>query len=262
MPHFTRGSLASRIETRPLPLGEVLRLGHGVLTGAAQIHVKGFLHFDLKPTNVLYTDGDVPMIADFGQARKLSPTGVVQMPPMYPTAIPPETYLSGTGSVASDIYQIGLLLYRAVNGDDFYRAQEPHPAVLKDRVIRGRFPDRGRFLPHVPRRLRTLIRKALRADPGTRYQSATEVQDDLSKVEFALDWTAEPLPTAGRQWRVVRADGSKLFVYLLADGARWKTEVYTEASARRAKGRATFWKRQLSLNDAFAHLTQVFQELE
>ena len=73
------------------------------------------------------------------------------------------------------MYQVGLLLYRAVNGDAHYRKQVPNWSDLPSMVIKGRFPDRRSFLPHVPARIRTIIRTALHKDFSKRYGSAAEM---------------------------------------------------------------------------------------
>jgi serine/threonine protein kinase len=102
----------------------------------------------------------------------------------------------------ADIYHAGLLMYRALNGDDFYASQIPADlAVLEAKISSGKFPDRKKFMPHVPARLRTLVRKALQVNPADRFQTATEMADALSRVSLALDWSVEPLLLGGFRWR-------------------------------------------------------------
>ena len=66
MPFCNAGSLADRIRNNPLSLREAQRVGIGILNGLAQVHLAGFVHFDLKPTNVLFGASDEPLVADFG----------------------------------------------------------------------------------------------------------------------------------------------------------------------------------------------------
>ena len=194
MPYYRNKSLANRIQDRPLQLSEVQRVAQGILAGLAHIHLRGYIHFDIKPTNVLFSNLERPMIADFGQSRAISSTGVVTVPPLYINAQPPETISTGVATTVADIYHVGLLMYRALNGDSFYTAQIPaDPTLLPARIASGKFPNRKRFMPHVPSRLRTLVRKALRVDPADRFQTATEMADALGRVDVNLDWSAEPL---------------------------------------------------------------------
>lgn len=265
MPYFPNGSLSKRIKDRPLRLSDVLRIAQGVLAGLAHIHLGKFVHFDIKPSNVLFSDTDVPMVADFGQSRPMSAAGVATAPDkVYRTAFPPEALVAGAGTVHSDVYQTGLLLYRVLNGDPFFRAQIPADSmVLLDRIARGKFPDRQSFMPHVPKRLRSLVRKALRTDPAARFQTATEMADAFGRVRLALDWDVELVVAGGCRWKASRLGHADLIVELSSKAGGWVVETFTEKTGepRRAKGRAENWRAGLSLRDAHAHLKRVFERL-
>jgi serine/threonine protein kinase len=264
MPYYSKGSLTDRICDRPLQLSEVLRVAQGVLAGLAHIHLKGYVHFDVKPSNILFSNTDKPMVADFGQSRAISASGVVTTPGLYFSAQPPETIKTSAATKVADIYHTGLLLYRALNGDSFFISQIPgDEALLSQRILSGKFPDRSRFMPHVPSRMRTLIRKALRPDPAHRFQTATEMADALSKVSLVLDWSVEPLQQDGFRWRASRIGHADLVVELTSHSSTWAVETFTEksADARRAKGKSENWRGGLSLNEAHVHLTDVFERL-
>ncbi len=264
MPFYPNGSLMDRIGDRPLQLSEVQRIAQSVLAGLAHIHQIGFIHFDLKPSNVLFSKRNQPLVADFGQSRIISPTGVVTVPPMYETARPPEVIRTSVATTHADIYQVGLLLYRALNGDPFYEAQIPANSNALERMIeKGRFPDRHRFMPHVPSRLRTLVRKALKVDPADRFQTATAMADALSRVDVGLDWVAEPLPLGGFRWRADRVGQCSLIVELQNHGSSWGVQTFTQTDhePRRAKCKTDNWKGGLSEGDAYAHLEEVFEKL-
>lgn len=264
MPYYKKGSLAERIQDRPLRLSEVQRVLQGVLAGLAHIHLTGYIHFDVKPSNVLFSKTDRPMVADFGQSRAISPIGVVTVPPLYMSAQPPETISTGVATTVADIYHTGLLMYRALNGDIFYTSQIPaDDAVMEAKISRGKFPDRTRFMPHVPSRIRTLVRKALRVNPADRFQTATEMADALSRVNLILDWSVEPLQLGGFRWRALRPDQCDLVVEMTNQGKTWDVQIFTEKKnePRRAKGRKENWQSGLSRDDAFAHLNDIFETL-
>jgi eukaryotic-like serine/threonine-protein kinase len=264
MPYHRRGSLADRIQDRPLKLSEVHRVTQGVLSGLAHIHLTGYIHFDVKPSNVLFSQTDKPMVADFGQSREISPTGVVTVPPLYFSAQPPETINSGVATTVADIYHVGLLMYRALNGDSFFTSQVPtNDVLLRSLISRGKFPDREKFMPHVPSRIRTLVRKAIRINPVDRFQTATEMADALSRADLVLDWSVKPLRLGGLRWRALRPDQCDLVVELTNQGRTWEVEAFTERKnePRRAKGKKEIWRSGLSRDDAFVHLKDVFEGL-
>jgi serine/threonine protein kinase len=263
MPYFPSGSLADRIHTDPIPLQDLQRVAQGVLGGLARIHAAGFLHLDIKPSNVLFTDADIPMVADFGQARSIGKNGFVQMPPMYCPSIPPETWVHSTATFQSDIYQVGLLLYRAVNGDGVFQLGAPAPQELRPKTIAGKFPDRSLFLPHVPKRVRTLIRKALKTDPSDRYRSAIEMADEFASLDIRLNWVTNSLGNGQIQWRAARTNQPDIVVELLAQTQQlWATRVYTaHGSSMRAKNPKDYWRKNIHRRVAEEHLKWVFEEL-
>lgn len=118
-------------------------------------------------------------------------------------------------------------------------------------------------MPHVPQRIRTLVRKALRVDPADRFQTATEMADALSRVSVALDWSVEPTLLGGSRWRASRPGCADLVVERINQGSgKWGVETFTEKNgSRRAKGKLENWRSGLSLDEAHAHLTDVFERL-
>lgn len=265
MPYYRKGSLKDRISDRPLKLSEVLRMSQNVLAGLAHIHARGYVHLDLKPSNVLFSNTDQPLVADFGQSRTIV-GGVATALRLYRPVLPPETIGTGAVTILSDIYQAGLLLYQAVNGHDFFARQIPvDPDVLKDRIARGKFPDREQFMPHVPKRLRTLIRKALNTDPARRFQSATEMDDYLNRVALDVDWLVEPLTPGGFRWKGARPNRADLVVELVdqSGSGSWSVRTFSERAdqPRRTKHKSENWRSGLTLSDAYDHLEGVFQRL-
>jgi eukaryotic-like serine/threonine-protein kinase len=231
----------------------------------AWLHASGFLHLDLKPANILFDDTERPLISDFGQSRKMSLTGTINYPPMYKWTMPPEVWYAHTATVESDIYQMGTLLYRAVNGESLYKLHKSaisSDGELLKLIQRGRFPDSRLFLPHVPRRMRTLIRKAIQVKPTERFHSASEFAASLGRVRLPLDWTTKCLGAGAFQWHAARPGRSDLEVELIQDSSGWTTKVWTtNCQERRKRNVNHYWKSSLSYPEAFKHLTVVFSEL-
>lgn len=266
MPHYARGSLAKRIAAQPLGLHELVRVADGVMRGVIRIHSAGSIHFDLKPSNVLFSDLDEPMVADFGQARQFNrATGTATPPRIYVPSFPPELLTASVATIHTDIYQLGLLLYRSVNSDVIFKAQiPPDRTLLGDRISRGKFPDRKIFLPHVPLRIRSLIRKALRLKPDERFGSVTDFAAALGRATIPLNWTTTVSSAGYMTWRAARAGQPDLLVSLEGDSLQWRVRTFTERppAARRALGRKIFWREYSQRAEALAHLEDVFRTLE
>jgi eukaryotic-like serine/threonine-protein kinase len=260
MPYYSAGCLAQRIERRALPLFEVIRVGLGLLSGLARVHVNGYVHFDIKPSNVLFDDVEVPRLADFGQARRMQSKGVAVAPTLYDVGAPPEALISGTGTALSDIYQVGLTLYRAANSDLCFNAEVPHESVLEEQIKRGKFPLR-KFLPHVPEGLRRVLRRALFVDPNKRFQSVSQFQDSLGRVLPDLNWEATLSPPFGHAdivWRTVGHEPA-LEVRMVKTGSEWRVEIWGTSAGAKPRRRATkYWKSCSSREDCFKHLQDVF----
>lgn len=162
------------------------------LSALHNIHSKGLIHFDVKLDNILLSDRGDALLSDFGLAKQMI-GGVANPGKAYQKMVPPEA-LRGQAAfdLRWDIYQIGLTLYRMTVGNaEFDRqfAAYTNAQMFKNDVLAGRFPDRKKFPPQAPSRLRTVIKNCLKVDPADRYQSAIEVANTLALVDGAeLDW--------------------------------------------------------------------------
>ncbi len=264
MPFYGRGSLADLLAIQPLDLSTALRVGNGILSGLAHIHITRYLHLDLKPSNILLSNAQRPLIADFGQARRINQDGTVSAPPMYCNALPPEVIQTGKAVVQSDVYQIGLLLYRCVNGEAHFDAQlqnHPDPVQLGKAICKGKFPDRNDFLPHVPHNMRRVIRKAIAVDPLKRFPSAAAFLDSWGRLTLDRNWTVHINLLGDCDWTGTANGKADLRVTLKNSSAAWATEVYTIGCCMRAKGRADFWRVSATRTAAMQHLNSLFEKL-
>jgi eukaryotic-like serine/threonine-protein kinase len=114
--------LAERIVTRPLPVGEVARVGVAVLDALAALHARGFVHRDVKPSNVFLLEDDRVKLLDFGLVhsnpgdatpRDLTMTGMVMGSPGY---MAPEQIRGEPVDARSDLFSLGATLVEAATG--------------------------------------------------------------------------------------------------------------------------------------------------
>jgi eukaryotic-like serine/threonine-protein kinase len=267
MPLYERGSLATRIASQPLSIHDTIRVGREILAGVGAIHAGSSVHFDIKPSNVLIGDNGAAKVADFGQARELGPDGFTLMPErMYAPLVPPEAFTTnGVGSRLSDIFQVGATLYRAVNGEPFFEAQLARLAGqvdLQDAIMRGRFPDRNKFLPHVPRGLKRIIRKAMNTTDTDRYQTADEFSTALAKVLPTLNWSPALQPDGNAIWEADRSERPNLRVELSRAGSHFDVKLSTSSLSGIRATKKGFWRLGMNRKDTDTYLSQLFDSLE
>ncbi len=262
MDYFDKGSLHELTSKGPLDLVSCIKLMQGILSGIGSIHAMGFIHFDIKPSNILISSRGEPMVADFGQTRVVGPGGVVMMPRMYPGGLPPEFFINGVGTTRSDIYQAGLTLYRMVNGDAFLKDQDPiTDAEMARQTVSEKYPDRNRFMPHVPKSLRTVIRKALAVDPSDRFHTAADFVYALAGIQKPIDWQTKVSSNGEITWKGTPDGRAELELRLLADGKKWRTEAIKGTLGRKFAG-DRLWMRGLTKSQAFGLLKSFFDEVE
>ncbi len=185
MPLATGGSLETAGSRGELKFSDLIRYMSQSLAGLGEVHRAGKIHRDIKPGNILIDSG-AAKLSDFGLSIKINRPGINDIEG-YVTHIAPENISGVPQSHLSDIYAAGVTLFRLVNGYfDFL-------PVLQASGIKG--PDdfkhilsRVSFRPWVPGRLQRVIRKAMQADPGKRFQSADEFQRKLESLKVNIDW--------------------------------------------------------------------------
>ena len=213
MAHCAGGSLQSRFDDGPMRLSEVRKAGTEVLLGLQSLHHKGMLHRDIKPGNILIDGHGTALLGDFGLVTDDLVVGYGSMAG-YSDHIAPEVWGSYVTSVRSDVWALGMTLYRLLHGSVWY-AESPAPAPL---VQRGGFAATLRWLPHVPGAWRRVVRKMMHDDPGARFQSADQVLTAFSKLPIDPDWGCDV--AAGQVAWTRRAKNRQLHVEWSRNGPR------------------------------------------
>lgn len=191
MPYYPKGSLKKLIDTRFLTVREIIRYATQFLSGLNNIHVKKLVHYDIKPDNILLSDGNEALISDFGLAKNTNSIGLAEIGQIYVKHVPPEAFAADVADMRFDIFQAGLSLYRMCNGNEEFDRQLAQFSDLdsfQKAVESGIFPDRKNYLPHIPKKLRKIVNKALAVYVADRYQTVLALLNDLALIDGAIDW--------------------------------------------------------------------------
>ena len=228
-------SLDQLIERGPASLQRMLSVGIQIADGLQAAHSLGIFHRDLKPQNVMLTDGGLVKILDFGLAWRLTPEEANFDPQKAPVAsvaapapasaldhetilgatatapggtiryMPPEQFVTGQSSVQSDIWALGVILYELASGRHPFASPDAEDFKVTRAIQYSDPDDLSLIVPAIPIELKSVIASCLEKNPSARCSSAAEVREALKTVMktmqieagmLSVDAVANP-PTAG-----------------------------------------------------------------
>ncbi|HZF15362.1 MAG TPA: serine/threonine-protein kinase [Steroidobacteraceae bacterium] len=248
-----------------------------VCAAVSYAHQQLVIHCDLKPGNILVTaDGTVKLL-DFGVAKLLSlaprmegeERTVTLMRALTPEFASPEQVRGEATSTASDVYSLGVVLYRLLTGRSPYRSTGTLPhEIIRD--VCDTEPDRPSVAKQTSVELRgdldNITLKALRKEPARRYASVEQFSEDLRRYLEGL-----PILARGDQFayragkfilrnKIAVAAGVLLFLSLLGGltATLWQARIARAETARAERHFASVRKLANSfmfeLHDAIAEL--------
>lgn len=179
-------SLGQRRKRSPLPREASIRIVIKVARALHHVHLRDYVHRDIKPGNILIDRDDNPILADFGLAvteydQLMESEGVVgTLPYMPPEQITGKSHLV---NAQADIYSLGVVLYQLLTG------RLPFVATTREEY-KEQIPNRPPRSPRtiddtIPLALSSICLKCLAKAPEDRYSSALDLADALQQFADA-----------------------------------------------------------------------------
>lgn len=214
---FVTGVTLSRLvqQRGPLPIAEACEYVRQAALGLQHAHERGLIHRDVKPDNLILTEGGQVKVLDFGLAALtvegkrdgLTDDNVIMGTPDY--LAPEQAEDARRADGRADVYSLGCSLYYLLTAAVPFPGGTPLQKILAHRERPAPSPRKER--PDVPRELDAVVRRMLAKRPEDRYQTAGEVAAALAP------FTQRQGPRRRLGWLV--AAGVLLLAAALAAGA-------------------------------------------
>jgi serine/threonine protein kinase len=163
-------------------------IGVQVADALAFAHKNNVIHRDIKPANIMLEPGDTVKVADFGIAKAtdmadhLTATGGILGTPSYMSPEQARGRQEDGGPIdsRSDLFSLGCILYEMVGGQKAFGGDNLTAIIVK--IINEEPRPLRELDPTVPDEMVRIVAKALAKKPKDRYQTGTELADDLRAV--------------------------------------------------------------------------------
>ena len=219
----------------PLPYDEVLAIFRGVLDAMHAAHERGIVHRDLKPQNILLRiDGDtvLPKVMDFGIAKVIEGTAYTMTGALLGTCrymSPEQVRTPQQIDTRSDIYSLGVTLYRCVAGQCPFESDN-HYELMMAHVNQPPAPP-SQYRAGLPPKLGELMLSALAKDPDDRPRDCGDMQRKLEAALADVTPARRPKPKRELEPIIEDSDGS---VMVLVEGGPFpmgpnRREVFVDA---------------------------------
>ena len=180
MRYMPTGTLKDILQRDHLQFTEAAYLIRQVASALDYAHRHGVIHRDVKPSNIMVDGDGNAFLTDFGIARilesaeGLTASGLAVGTPGY---MAPEQGMGLQIDSRADIYALGVMMFEMVTGHTPYRAETPMAVILKH--ISDPVPLASTENPDISPDVDKVLLRAMAKDANDRYQTATEMADDL-----------------------------------------------------------------------------------
>ena len=168
-------------ERGPLPWKWSVNVAIQIASALETAHRNNIVHRDIKPHNIIITEDGIGKVTDFGIAKAVSNSTITAFGTTIGSVhyFSPEHARGGFTDAKSDLYSLGVVMYEMITGKVPFDADTPVSVALKHMQEEPEEPIA--INPNVPTAINKMIMKALQKDATLRYQSASEMLEDLRK---------------------------------------------------------------------------------
>lgn len=169
-------------EKGKIPWKDAVKIAAQIASGLNQAHTHHIIHRDVKPHNIIITKEGVAKVTDFGIAKVVSNSTINAFGSTIGSVhyFSPEHARGGYTDEKSDLYSLGVVLYEMCTGKLPFEADTPVSVALKH--LQEQPEDPKKINSEIPDALNMIILKAMQKDISSRYQSAKEFYDDLTRL--------------------------------------------------------------------------------
>jgi tRNA A-37 threonylcarbamoyl transferase component Bud32 len=156
----------------PLPWDAVLQMSEQIGAALDYAHEEGFLHRDVKPSNIIRDEKGDFILTDFGLTRAMMSTGLTSHTGAVlgtPSYIAPEIWNGQPASQASDQYALACVIFETITGEGLFQGPTPQAIITNHLVKQPQFPQT--WPPDSPNRIEAVLEKALLKEPRNRYRN-------------------------------------------------------------------------------------------
>ena len=166
-------------ERGPLPWKWSVNVAIQIASALEMAHKNNIIHRDIKPHNIIITEDGIAKVTDFGIANAVSNSTITAFGTTIGSVhyFSPEHARGGYTEAKSDLYSLGVVMYEMVTGKVPFDADTPVSVALKHMQEEPVPPIEEN--PNLPESINQIILKALKKDPMFRYQTSTEMLQDL-----------------------------------------------------------------------------------
>lgn len=203
---------------RPISRDEFFAIAMQCCEGLNAAHEQAIIHGDIKPENIMIKPGERVKILDFGVARRAwkaaAPDEATKsMETMTasggtPAYMAPEVLLQKPDDGRSDIFSMGLVFYEMLGGEQPFHSDSLATTVA--RIVHEDPPE----LKNVPAKLTAIVWRMIAKNPDKRYPLASDVLEDLRRVQRGGSPLKAPTPKLHRRTR--QAVGAVVLLAVIA----------------------------------------------